>query len=110
MTGVQLIGHERSRQIVMEAFGNVHDDGHIAGELALAAAVYASPVPIQRCASMGKRNGCPPAAWPFSRNLFKPGERGNFDDRIRELAKAGALIAAEIDRLQRLREKTAPTT
>lgn len=36
--------------------------------------------------------------WPFSQEWWKPTP----DDRIRELAKAGALIAAEIDRLQRM--------
>jgi hypothetical protein len=35
--------------------------------------------------------------WPFYCVQFKPSP----DNRIRELEKAGALIAAEIDRLQR---------
>jgi hypothetical protein len=34
--------------------------------------------------------------WPWDESWWKPG------DRIRELAKAGALIAAEIDRLNRI--------
>lgn len=36
-----------------------------------------------------------PAEWPWDEMLWKPTP----DDRIRELAKAGALIATEIDRL-----------
>lgn len=39
-----------------------------------------------------------PAGWPWHPKWWKPTP----DDRIRELAKAGALIAAEIDRLQRM--------
>jgi hypothetical protein len=39
--------------------------------------------------------------WPFFTRPWKPTP----DNRIRELEKAGALIAAEIDRLQRMEEK-----
>jgi hypothetical protein len=41
--------------------------------------------------------------WPWDREWWKPTP----NNRIRELAKAGALIAAEIDRLQRLEERKA---
>ena len=44
--------------------------------------------------------GIPPT-WPWDESWFKPTP----DDRIRELVKAGALILAEIDRLQRLKEQ-----
>jgi len=37
-----------------------------------------------------------PFTWPWEASWWKPS-----DDPIRNLAKAGALIAAEIDRLQR---------
>lgn len=54
--------------------------------------------------------------WPWSWKHFKPvytiGRDSTVEiigqsteDRIRELSKAGALIAAEIDRLQRLKIK-----
>ena len=39
-----------------------------------------------------------PVMFPFSSVWWKPSP----ENRIKELAKAGALIAAEIDRLQRL--------
>lgn len=39
--------------------------------------------------------------WPWDKSWWKPTP----DDRIRELIKAGALIAAEIDRLQRLNKE-----
>ena len=38
--------------------------------------------------------------WPWDLEWFKPSPY----DRIRELVKAGALIAAEIDRLQNIPE------
>lgn len=38
-----------------------------------------------------------PLRWPWEAEAFKPTP----DDRVRELVKAGALIAAEIDRLGR---------
>ena len=37
--------------------------------------------------------------WPWREGEWKPTP----DDRVRDLAKAGALIAAEIDRIQRAR-------
>ena len=43
-----------------------------------------------------------PECWPWDHEWWKPS-----DDPVRNLVKAGALIAAEIDRLQRLREHTA---
>jgi hypothetical protein len=41
-----------------------------------------------------------PWLWPFAPERWKPSP----SNRIRELVKAGALIAAEIDRLQRTKE------
>jgi hypothetical protein len=38
--------------------------------------------------------------WPWSPDWFKPSP-----DPIRDLVKVGALAAAEIDRIQRVREK-----
>jgi hypothetical protein len=56
--------------------------------LAMAAACYATP-PTHRDQPM-------PMLWPWSGMDWRPSA-----DRVRELAKAGALIAAEIDRLNR---------
>ena len=84
--GASLILAERERQIEIEKFDSEHDDCHGSDQLALAAACYAMP---SRCREL--------KYWPWARNWWKPTP----DDRIRELVKAGALIAAEIDRLQR---------
>jgi hypothetical protein len=93
--GVRLIAEERERQITREGWDEEHDDEHTDNELAVAAACYAMP--------RWHKNRMP-ARWPWDREWWKPG------DRIRELSKAGALIAAEIDRLLRARAEAAQET
>jgi hypothetical protein len=95
MTGIELIAAERKRQIKEEGWTAEHDDQHKDGELAKAAASYAYP---HEGGFFSRRA----ALWPWADEWYKP----NPDNRIRELEKAGALIAAEIDRLLRLEEKT----
>lgn len=80
-TGAELISAERQRQIDSDGWTTEIDDQWVNGELAQAAAFYANPVDI--------------SAWPWP-NAPKLGAR------VRELQKAGALCAAEIDRLTRL--------
>lgn len=86
-TGTELIAEERQRQLEKEGFDAAHDDEHGDSALVDAAACYA----------MGRRL----PVWPWGIDWWKPGNGGK-QGRIRELTKAGALIAAEIDRLQRL--------
>jgi hypothetical protein len=89
LTGAELISAERRRQIDAEGYDAAHDDEHENAELVAAAIWYAD-------------NGCafdlgltlPP--WPFLAAEWKAS-----DDRVNQLVKAGALIAAEIDRIQR---------
>ena len=101
--GVGLIAWERLRQQTAEGWTPEHDDiEHQAGELASAAVAYAlAPGSAQRM----EPNGDPrvPDAWPWDPEWWKPKwtPAASRDGRIRELVKAGALIAAEIDRLQR---------
>lgn len=93
-SGAELIGAERERQMDTEGWTPEHDDGHEQGELAGAAACYAIPPHVR------KKDHISPswrALWPWESRWWKPTP----DDRVRELVKAGALIAAEIDRLQR---------
>jgi hypothetical protein len=94
-TGIELIAEERQRQIEKEGWTPEHDDQHNTGDLAHAAAAYASAELYRRTTSEGYDNT--PHIWPFERKWWKPTP----ENRIRELQKAGALIAAEIDRLQR---------
>ncbi len=89
MTGSELIAAERQRQIDVEGWTPAHDDAHVNAELLAAAVWYLD-------------NGCEfdlelrLPSWPWEPWAWKPS-----NDRVRQLTKAGALIAAEIDRLQR---------
>lgn len=102
-SGVGLIASERERQVSEEGWSPEHDDTHTEGELAEAAACYAMPT-IWREATVNQNtdtslieyllDGLSLQGWS---SWFKPSP----ENRVRELVKAGALIAAEIDRLQR---------
>ena len=102
MNGVELIAAERQRQIDVEGWSLKHDDDHFKGELAAAAVCYADEAFVQSYEPWSRRiDAIAPHGWPFdSLEFWKPS-----DDPIRNLVKAGALIAAEIDRLQRAKEK-----
>ena len=91
-----LIAAERERQVSAEGWTTAHDDQQATGELASAAACYAG---FKRPAFIVSRKAIkvPPRDWPWESHWWKPTPK----DRIRELVKAGALIVAEIERLQR---------
>lgn len=82
---------ERNRQIAKEGWTPEHDDEHEDGQLAAAAAAYA----VASAAHGAFHESLPPALWPWSSKWWKP------SDRRRMLVKAGALILAEIERLDR---------
>jgi len=90
--GIELIAAERQRQIEVEGWTSEHDTQHFSDELATAASLYAMPERQRRYDGIFP---CP-INFPWSSRWWKPSP----DDRIRELVKAGALIAAEIDRIQ----------
>jgi len=100
-TGAHMILDERRRQIEKEGWTSEHDDVHRLGELSQAAHVYAEVASAQaRGASSEEFPADMMVAegdWPFEECWWKPSP-----DPIRNLVKAGALVAAEIDRLQRL--------
>jgi len=95
MTGIELIAAERERQISEEGWTAKHDDSQSSGSLALAATSYVMPADRRVLTDFTK--DAPPIEWPWGDDWWKPTP----NDRIRELTKAGALIAAEIDRLMR---------
>lgn len=97
-TGIELIAAERQRQIAKEGWTSGHDDKHKDEELSKAAAAYAFVPFMKDEIRYGYK--APDAMWPFKVQYWKPVP----EDRIKELVKAGALIAAEIDRLQRKQE------
>ena len=90
MSGINRIWMERARQQGVLGYDAEHDDRHVNGELVAAAIYYAYPTP-------GVVPGWITAAtleWDLKRQV----------DRIEELTMSGALIAAEIDRLERIKE------
>ena len=74
------------RQVSNENWSPEHDDTHSQQELLRAAICYA--------------RGAKLTEWPWNSRWWKPSP-----DPIRNLVKAGALIAAEIDRLQRAKNR-----
>lgn len=100
MNGIELIIDERQRQIEVEGWTPEHDDEHICDEMARAAACYAMSEEHRDYDVRGLVVDYSPTGWPWADEWWKPTP----DDRIRELVKAGALIAAEIDRLLRAQD------
>ena len=86
------VAAERRRQIEAEGWTPEHDDEHSVGELAKAAACYA-------LVSAGFNPDATITVWPWHRLWWKP------SDKRRNLVKAGALILAEIERLDRMAER-----
>ena len=102
-TGAQLIQEERERQISAEGWTPEHDAEHENGDMISAAIGY---LIFAWWKIVGKACGWTRSMvdqiigeqwWPWDSTWWKPSE----EDQIRNLVKAGALIAAEVDRLQR---------
>ncbi|TCO64917.1 hypothetical protein [Actinocrispum wychmicini] len=94
--GAVLIATERRRQID-QGYTPEHDEvEHGSGELAAAAVSYAMPQPDapMRMVFAPDDQVCVPYWWPWAADQWKP-----TNDRVGDLVRAGALIAAEIDRL-----------
>lgn len=93
------IRNERARQINLEGWTIEHDGEHKDGQLAFAAACYASPERIFVQRERAGRAYEPFAvfldAWPWHDQWWKP------KDRRYDLVRAAALIVAEIERMDR---------
>ncbi|XZE37043.1 hypothetical protein SH501x_002639 [Pirellulaceae bacterium SH501] len=94
MNGLERIALEFGRQKNLADRNIEQDDDMDNGELAMAAMVYATPPDRRLFDTFGI-----PQDWPWSLDQWAPSP----NDRIEELSKAGALIAAEIDRILRAR-------
>jgi hypothetical protein len=100
-TGIELIADERQRQIDKEGWTPEHDDSNRSGNMALAGACYAcNAATMTQTATPEMMETYPKFSiqgfrWPFDRKWWKP------KSPVEDLVRAGALIAAEIDRLQR---------
>lgn len=89
---------ERRRQVEEEGWTPEHDDEHEDGDIASAASAYALAAadalnPFSQ--GDGDYKTTPPGMWPWDRRWWKPGVPR------RMLIKAGALVLAEIERLDR---------
>ncbi|MEE8551443.1 MAG: hypothetical protein V3T08_09360 [Gemmatimonadota bacterium] len=91
MTGVELIAAERLRQVEEEGWDADHDSGHDGAELAVAAAELALDGTGLWIGAWGGEDMCG--------SIAKFGCQGISPNRLRRLVIAGALIAAEIDRV-----------
>lgn len=98
--GYELVTRERIRQITQEKFGEEHDDEHTDGSMAIVAALYAVEGVDETISVLKKTSGPIIDAWPDSWD--ERWDKREEHDRLRQLSVAGALICAEIDRLQRL--------
>jgi hypothetical protein len=82
MNALEMIANERNRQISVKGYSPEHDDEHDHGEIALAAAEFAEPFGLSLASN----------SWAYARDEHT---------RLEQLAKAGALIVAEMERLMR---------
>lgn len=120
MNGAELIAAERRRQVEAEGFDAARDAGYVHGELAFAAVCYALPAGsreltrrvtnapwghLDETGQLPEPSALLPKRWPegWDWRWWKPAvdEDGvtSSAGRLVELARAGALIAAEMDRL-----------
>lgn len=111
MTGAEIIAAERKRQVEVEGWTPEHDDEHCNGTLAWAAVAFAAPGPVYRIiTNIGSRitfSDPFPESWDRRwdrRGFHRVAGTPELESRIDLLGKAGALIAAEIDRLQRVKD------
>ena len=93
---------ERMRQIEVEGWTAEHDDAHADGSMADAAACYAYAGSKETEGPLSWYRTVRLTMWPrsWSESWWKP------KDRRRDLVRAGALIVAEIERLDRLEAKS----
>ena len=86
-TGAYMIAVERERQVKDEGYNAEHDQAHAPMTLAKAAVSYIL------CNDEKKRKIAKNTYWPWEDKYYKP------SDMKRNLVRAGALVAAAIDRL-----------
>lgn len=87
MSGIELIAEERARQVEKEGYSHWHDLNHPTESFCRAAIAYAlADIDSEKAKEYW------PASW--TEGMYKP------KDIRRNLVRAGALIAAAIDRLQ----------
>ena len=114
-SGVELIAAERERQINDEGWTAEHDDDHTDRSLAMAACCFAAPERLWKMRGSSFTGGVEIFdPWPWAAQYDKRRHPGGAvkspssyspQERFDLLVKAGALIAAELDRLMRATKK-----
>jgi|GEM_PF-5624672 len=94
-TGIELIAAERQRQIDQEGWTAKHDDQWEDGELVKAAISYLVATDDEASNFTKTRESFSLSFWPWELRWWKP------KTRRENLIRAGALIAAELDRIER---------
>lgn len=103
-TGIELIADERNRQIESEGFDSKHDENNSTADLISAAIAYLESAKIASICgeefSEDSRISAMKVNWPkwWDKSWIKP---GTVD---RDLEKAGALVAAALDRFNKDRK------
>lgn len=98
MNGAELIVQERNRQIEVEGFDKEHDSHHHVTEFINAASCY---LQTGFCYAVGNEHSLDHTIQHIKRGEFVWGKEWfKPTSCLRDLVKAGALIAAAIDRLQ----------
>lgn len=90
---------ERARQISGEGWGEEHDDEYIKGQLSDAACCYLMAAHKAQGNANSLMNTVFAYLWPWKADWWKP------SGRRRNLIKAGALIIAELERMDRAEAK-----
>lgn len=85
-TGIEQISEERVKQIAKYGYNVYHDEGYKNKELLFGALTYLKK-------AMWNNGFNEEETWPFEKQYF------NDEGYIENLKKAGAFIAAELDRL-----------
>jgi hypothetical protein len=99
--GVELIAEERQRQIDVEGYSKEHDSQHKVSEFISAASSYTHSAVMHALKEEGATNDALTNGIPFLKKSFVWGyDAFKPTNCLRDLIKAGALIAAAIDRLQ----------
>lgn len=107
-SGAMMIARERQRHHE-EGWTHDHDDQYQDGVLALVAALYATPTPLYSLSIDDQRHIGPMNRRGLTLNVDDPWptewpskyDKRDKHPRLKQLATAGSLIAAEIDRLLR---------
>lgn len=108
---LELIAKERLRQIEEEGFTPAHDDEHEFGEMALVAALYASPIRLFSRSHLADGGYFAVDPWPgsweskwdkrrYATQIVDPATYTK-QERFNLLVIAGALVVAEMERMQR---------